>query len=536
MEYLRLSRWSHGKKILSGVVFSWLRFVVGFIVTLVQTPLYFKYLPKEVVGIWFLFFSAAAFLQMSDFGLPSAVSRAIAYIKNSNIKSNQPEVKFYTQFTVNDIYRSAFISFFIISAIVVIIGASLIIFFKPGFGVTQASSSEISLAFAIFIVGVFFNMTANIPNACLNGLGDVGYDNLFRIIVQSVGFVVIWIFLPIYSSIIVLSFIYLGQGIFSTCFVHLFLRFKHRKIFNLKSKFNSSLIKQLYKESIPLFINQIGGWLTNQSGIWIATIVLGASRIADYSVLVQLIFYGLSISMSIPAAINPYATAAFSAGGVDNTHKYFFLTLKTATFIVGIWIVIMAIWGKPIMDLWIGTGHFLGYGVLIPLLINCFLEMQHSIHGGFVWNTGKWPFVPATMAAGLLNLLFGFIGCHYWGFTGLAIGTMLAKLLTLNWYVVFYALRRLGLSIKEYVNEYLLKVFIIILFTIPFAYLISLGLVKYQLDFYFRGLPGNVFLSCFLGGIITLVVWSIVYYFFILHRAERRIISNILNTILHGRH
>lgn len=523
------------KKIVSGISFSWLRFVIGFLIVFIQTPLLFKYLPKEQVGVWFLFFSAAAFLQMSDFGLPSAVSRAIAYIKINADRSEQPEVEFYKKYTIKDIYRSSFTSFIIISAIVVIIGTTLIFILKPGFGVTQISSYEISIAFAIFLIGVFFNMTSNIPNACLNGLGDVGYDSLFRIIIQSSGLIAIWIILPAYPSIKTLASIYLGQGIFSTLIVHWFLRFRHKLLFQVPGKLDFSLIKHLYKESILLFINQIGGWLTNQSGIWIATLVLGVSQIADYSVLVQLLFYGLSITMSIPAAINPHATSAFATEGVNCLHKYFYLTLKISTFIVGLWIVILAVWGHSILDLWIGTGHFLGYGVLIPLLINLFLEMQHSISGGFVWNTGKWPFVPATVSAGVLNVLFGIIGCYYWSYTGLAIGTMLAKLLTLNWYVVFYALKRLNIPIKIYLNEYLYR-FIFTLFTIlPCSVFLNYLLLKYQIKFIFRDLPGNVILSFLAGSILTFILWSFLYYKFVLKKTDKEFLKTSLNELLYAR-
>jgi O-antigen/teichoic acid export membrane protein len=514
------------KKILFGISFSWLRFVFGFLITFIQTPLFFKYLPREEVGVWFLFYSASAFLQMSDFGLPSAVSRAVAYIKDVAVKSEQPEVEFYKKYSIKDIYRSAFTSFIIISSIVVIIGTFFIMLLRPGFGVTQTPSSEISTAFAIFLVGVFFNMTANIPNACLDGLGDVGYDSLLRIIIQTSGLVAIWFLLPYYPTIKTLALIYLAQGIFSTFIVHWFLRYKHKLLFNVKGKLDLSLIKHLYQESIYLFINQIGGWLTNQSGIWIATFVLGVSQIADYSVQVQLLFYGLSISMSIPAAINPYATSAFATGGVKSLHKFFFLTLKISTFVVGIWIVVLSVWSDSILDLWIGTGHFLGYSILIPLLINLFLEMQHSVSGGFVWNTGKWPFVPATISAGILNVLFGFIGCYYWDFAGLAFGTMLAKLFTLNWYVVFYALKRLEISILSYLKEYFYPTIAVILAIIPLSMLLNSFLLTYHVGFSFRKLPGNILWSLSIGSILTFILWSFMYYKFVFKQSEKEFIKS----------
>ena len=516
------------KKILAGISFSWFRFVLSFVITIIQTPLIFKYLDKQEVGIWYLFFSLSIFMQMADFGLPAAVSRAVAYVKERKSVNDQPEVNFYIKFSVSDIYKSSFISFILLSSFVVIIGTILIYTYKPNFGVSSNLSDDVTTAFLIYLIGVFFKMTSNIPDACLSGLGDVGYDNLFRIIVQSLGLILIIIFLPIYSSIIFLSIIFLIQGIISTVVVHLFLKIKHHHIFVSKGVINYNLIKRLYSESIYIFINQIGAFLTNQSGIWIATYTLGAEAIADYGVTVQLILYGLSIAMSIPSAVNPYAAAAFSAHGVKSVHNYFFFTLKLSTFLVGLWIILLSIWGKSILNLWIGENHFLGYGVLIPLLINLFFELQHSINGGFVWNTGRWPFVPTTIAAGILNVILCFIGCYYYGLKGLAIGTMMAKLFTLNWYVVFYALRRLKISIKQYLNEYLAPSIIIILSLILLLYYFNLQVLKIQINFIVRGQPGIIIISLIIGGLVSFISFGILYYSFGVKKTEKQILINLL--------
>jgi len=169
------------------------------------------------------------------------------------------------------------------------------------------------------------------------------------------------------------------------------------------------------------------------------------------------------------------------------------------------------------------------------LLINLFFEMQHSINGGFVWNTGKWPFVPATILSGILNLLFGFIGCYFWSFTGLAIGTMLAKLFTLNWFVVFYTLRRLGITIKIYLIEFLIPAISIILIIIPISYFTNLVLLKYKLNITFRHLPGNITFSLIVGSIITIILWLYLFYRFVFKISEKEFIKTLLNKFIHAR-
>ncbi len=521
------------RRILAGISFSWLRFVLSFLVVFFQTPLYFKHLPKESVGIWFLFFSIASFLQMSDFGLPSAMSRAIAYIKNENKKSEQQEVLFYTNYSVTDIFKSSFISFFIVSLVVTSGGCSIALLLNSKFDALL--SDEVSIAFTLFLIGVFFNMIANVPNACLSGLGDVGIDNLSRIIVQLLGFSLVCFILPIRPLLSTLSCIYLIQSTFSICLSYWFLKKRHNKIFERKGNFDIYIVKRLYKESFPLFVNQVGGWLTNQSGIWIATFILGASVIADYSILIQLAFYGLGISMAIPTAVNPYAISAFSSEGVKGVYKYFYLTLKGSTFIVGFWIIVLINWGNVILEVWIGKGHFLGYAVLTPILINLFLEMQHGINGGFVWNTGKWPFVSTTVLAGILNVLFGIFGCYNYGFIGLAIGTMLAKLLTLNWYVVSYALNRLQIHIMPYCKEYLMPVITVIIITIFCGRVIKHLLATLYFDFTFRGVSGIEIINLSIGIFLLLCIWTLLYYTVATNLNEKLLLNSIFRKLYGGK-
>ncbi len=522
------------KKIIYGITYTWIRFAIGFLTTFTQAPLFFKYLSKEEVGIWFLFFSAAAFIQMSDFGLPSAVARAVAYIKNTSC-SEQAEVIFYKKYTIGDIYNSALTSFTILSLPMISIGITMLYVFKFGNGLTLFTSNDVVIAFTIFLIGILFNMTADIPNACLNGLGDVGYDSLLRIIIQTLGLITIWLSLPLYPSIKTLALIYLAQGILTTFIVNWFLKYKHKSLFANKGKVDLSLIRHLYRESLPLFINQIGSWLTNQSSIWIATAILGASKIADFSVLTQLIFYGLSISMSIPAAINPHAANAFSIGGINSLKKFFFLTLKLSSIIIGTWILILSVWGETIMTLWVGSGHYLGFYVLVPLLINLFFEMQHSISGGFVWNTGKWPFVPATLSAGILNMVFGILGCQYFGLPGLAIGTMLAKLLTLNWYVTFFALQRLKISKMDYIVNYFTPTIILLIIVLICSNFLNSKLILFESNLIFKNTPFNLIFSLVIGSIITTLIWIILYYFTVFSKSEKNSISIKLYNFIYAR-
>ncbi|MES2200697.1 MAG: hypothetical protein V4498_00435, partial [candidate division FCPU426 bacterium] len=89
-------------------------------------------------------------------------------------------------------------------------------------------------------------------------------------------------------------------------------------------------------------------------------------------------------------------------------------------------------------------------------LLASVLEFHHSIHAMFTFNVGEWPFAKWAVAAGILNLLFVSLGLKAWGLAGAAAGCMAAQLLTNNWYVVYFTLRRLDLGLKRYIGQALI--------------------------------------------------------------------------------
>jgi O-antigen/teichoic acid export membrane protein len=252
----------------------------------------------------------------------------------------------------------------------------------------------------------------------------------------------------------VLCTIYLVQGMVALAASHLALA-RRRKLEGMRVNF--ALIRSMYPESAPFFVSRVGLWLTAESTLLIAGYFLGPRRLADLGLLRQMAAIGVSLAGSIPVAVSPHAAAAHAAGETDKVRSLYLATVRYSLVANVLWTLGLLLWGPTVISLLVGKEHFLGNAVLVPLALASFLELHAMTHALFVWNVGRWPFVPSVLGGGILNVIFASAGCAYYGFAGLAWGSMAAQAATVYWFHVVYALRQMGIALRLYFTDTILR-------------------------------------------------------------------------------
>lgn len=441
----------------AGVVASWVRFGVISLVGLLQTPILFRHLPLAELGVWYLFFTIATFINLSDLGLPSAFGRAVSYIwgRGGATPADPPpaDSPYYHNITVSDLYRSALAATLLLGTAVALAGYPIARFYLFGISKEPAVLEKLAAALAIFLAGVVLNLSAAIPNACLSGYGDVGWDNAIRAAANVFGFLLLLWLVPIYKDIRVLSLIYLAQGVFAFLAGHYALSRLRRVSFRAGGRICLPAVFGMYREAAPVFVTRLGVWMVAESTLLLAGYFLGAARVPDFAILRQIVTMGMTVATAIPIALSPYSAAAHAAMDASRVSLIYRKALRYSMVVTVLWTVGLLLWTQPVMDLWVGKGHFLGYGVLVPVVLACLLDSHGSTHGFFVWSAGKWPFAPIAIVSGVLNVLFAGAGCSRYGYEGLVWGSLLSQGVLVYWYSVYYALKLLGLAWSRYYRE-----------------------------------------------------------------------------------
>jgi O-antigen/teichoic acid export membrane protein len=450
-------------KFLFGVSSSWVRLAAVAAIQILLTPLLFKTLPSIELGVWYLFFTVATFISLSDLGLPASYFRAVAYIwggTDSASAANAPDdiVAFYGRSSIGTLNRSANLAIFLFGGIISLLGY----FLAHGYFSRVITDADLlartSQALAIFLVGVVFNISAAIPYATMNGVGDVGWENVATVIVQLLGYVLTLTLLPVYRDLRLLAFLYFVQGVLLFVLGRTLLRKRHSELFQRPATIRIDIMKRMLTEAGPVFITRIGVWLTLELNLITAGYFLGPEQVPDYAILRQIILLGAAFSNAIPIAMTPYAAATFAAGKSDHMIQIYTKAVRYALVLAAVWAAGAIVWIPDGVSLWVGHGHFLGYAVLVPMVLNGFLEQQNSAHSFFVWTAGKWPFGTITIVNGILNVLFSALGCKWFAFTGLAWGTLAAQVMTGGWYSVYYPLRLFRIPLRLYLTRTLFPV------------------------------------------------------------------------------
>ena len=526
------------KRALFGVSTTWIRLLVITLIGILLTPLLFRHLQAEVLGVWYLFFTIATLINLSDLGIPIAFGRAVSYIWGGRTTSAgralPAEAAFYRAIPVAELYGSALFASFLMALSVVVIAFPFLHVYLKHIVSASADQAGIIGALLLFLAGVVLNLIAAVPFACISGFGDVGVDNIARIVLQVLGLIATVILLPLFPDIRTLSAIYLLQGAVTLCVGHYLLNRRYGIPLFLSCGINKTLLGKLLSEALPVFVTRIGLWMIIESNLLIAGYFLNAASIPDYAILRQLVMTGMSIPNAIPITLAPYASAAHAGGDAERVRYLYLTAIRYSLVITVVWVVGLLLWTPQVLDLWVGPGHFLGYQVLVPVVVNCFFELHSSAHGFFTWSVGKWPFAPLMIVAGILNVALASVGCRFFSFPGLAWGTLLSQATTGYWYGVYYTLRLLNVAVRDYLRDIMLPIM---------TYLAVLLLAAGSLRLFGMPYPvpaghvapsfSSLFLSTATGIVITLLSATLLAWTIALREQDRAQLLALLRNSLH---
>ena len=122
----------------------------------------------------------------------------------------------------------------------------------------------------------------------------------------------------------------------------------------------------------------------------------------------------------------------------------------------------LACFADRAVNLWLGPNHFIGFGAVWVLLTMMLLEAHHLAVATATMATGKIVFVVPALLAGVINIVVSVFLAHRLGVVGVALGTLLAQLVTNNWYVPFYVLRQFHTSWRDHFRGVLAPVLLLL--------------------------------------------------------------------------
>ena len=431
----------------AGAILSYLSMGLGYLISIVYTPIMLRLLGQSEYGLYNLVASVVSYLGVLNFGFGSAYMR---YYSKYKVKEDKEKIA-----VLNGMFLTIFIVMGVIASIA---GIILALNTELIFG-SELSSVELSRAKILMIILVI-NLAISFPNIVFSSHITANEKFIFQKVVQMIRIVA--------NPFLVLPILLMGYGsvgmVVMTTILNLvvealniiFCMTKLKMEFSFK-KFDFKLMKEMTVFSSFIFVNMIIDQINWNLDKFILGRFHGTVSVAVYGLAAQLNTYYKQLSTAVSNVFIPRVHRIVSKGNPDTELTHLFTRIGRIQFIVLSLIASgIVFFGRPFINFWAGSEYDGSYGVAlllilpitIPLIQNIGIEIQRAK------NMHRFRSIVYFFIA-VLNLIVTIPLSSRYGAIGAATGTALSLLLgnglLMNWY--YHA--RVKLNIKYFWKQIL---------------------------------------------------------------------------------
>lgn len=496
---------SASKRVAFSVIVSWLSRSVTIVANLLLMPILFRLLGKEELGLWFLLGNSQAFLGLLSLGVAPTLARHIALAKGASGSKPDSPLTPESQQQVFDLIQTGKIIFRWLAAFVFIVAWLSGYILLQNIALEEITFQEVLLAWSILCLGYAVGVWVSYLSCWLEGLGYVGWDSL---IVTAVSICTVAANILVVlngGGLLALSIITVVASLAQRVCMLAFMKFKGIECSFKKGRWRRDYAGRMIKPAFYFWLTALGMFLILKTDQYFITVVSGVEDIPAYNAAYQLASNLRNVAVPFALSASAFVSQMWQAGDLEGVHR---LIKRSCNFGLSVmcfgsgYIIVM---GKDVIDLWLGSGVFVGSTILIIFCVMFIFEVQNVCLMYGARATEYERFAATSLSAGVLNLVLTAILIKPFGLTGVALGTLIAQALTSNWYVVFKSLDRLKIKTLVYSKETFLPALLTFCSSLIFTYY-----VKQTAIFFNNSLLFIVFytaIACTALYVITLWVW-----------------------------
>lgn len=440
------------------IVWSYLGYIVRICSNVILLPIIVKKLPTEELGVWYVFLSLGALIQLLDFGFTPTIMRNISYafggatnIQKKGIEANQIISSNPNYELINKlIYVAKKIYFYIAVAAVFI----LITFgtYYINHLTKHLSNINILIAWLIYSIGVFCNFYYSYWIPILNGVGKIKQVQHATLISQLTYLVIALAGISASYGLIAIASAFFVSGLV----LRKICRFYFQKD---KQDFNTGFKEEECKEIFDIVwytarqmgLVFIGSFLILQANTLICSTFLGLKSTAEYGLTLQLFTVVSTFSGIVFRTYLPMISEARIKGCQSKLKKYLALTSIIGWFSYLAGAVAIIVFGDMILNFIGSKTVLLPRAMLIFMTIYLFLEFNHSNFATFIVTNNEVPFVKAAIISGFCIVIgsWGFVYLFELGLWGLMLSQAIVQLSYNNWKWPQVVLKQIGMRLSE---------------------------------------------------------------------------------------
>ena len=504
------------RRIVSGMLAGWLQAAVGVVVSVVQVRLVFTHLDPDLTGAWFLFLTLAGYVALFDLGISPTLSRQVSFALGEADEGESRQ-------KIADLVATTVRIFGWISAGVLAVSIVAGLWFLSDV-VPPVHRQPVRAAWAVFAVGAALSVFGNTGFAALNGLGRVGTERTVRAAVQLAHLGLMYAALATGTGLLGLSMAFVANGLLLSGSGWVVLERTCPWLRGLRGS-SAGILRAHALASGRWALTALGSVLILGTDNLVIARVMGAAAIPPYELVAKLTAMSMFVASQLVTSAAPFVSVAQARGDEAGIRR---LMLRTVRYGMAVMMGLSAgilVFAEPFIRFWVGPGHFVGFSVVAVFVAMMSLEAHHRFHATISMAMGRVVFHWWALGSGVLNLVLTLVLIRSHGLLGVALGSLLAQLVTNNWFVPFYTLRLLGLSIARYVVSVALP--LVVLFGAAAGAGFAVRAVMPP------GTPLLAQLSAGAGAVLT--TSAVVFYALLADEPERREIGHRIQRALHPR-
>ncbi len=441
---------SASKRIALAVSVSWLSRLVTILINIGLIPVLYRYMGKEELGLLFLLGNSQAFLSLLDMGITPTLMRHIALAKGKSGSDPNIEMSADSKQHIGDLIVTgrtilqllAVITFFIAW----LSGYALI----GKLDLKEVSFQTVFWSWTLMCVGYSINVWVSYLDSLLAGVGYVGWDGILNMILAFLTTVITIVAVLMDGGILVLSAISVGSALFQRFLLLGFIRWRNPELLQINGRWNSDYARAMIRPSLYAWLTSLGAFLVLRTDDYFIALLRNVSDLPAYRGAYQLVSNIYMIVNPLAYSSSTFISQMWQAGDLSGIQKIVIRNARLTLSIMASGVAFILVAGREFLNLWLGEGNLVAYPILVVFCVMLTLEAQHNVLATSSRATEDEKYAPWAISAGILNVVFTLILIKPFGLLGVALGTMLAQILTNNWYAVYRPLVRLKISFKLY--------------------------------------------------------------------------------------
>ncbi len=427
----------NGAKI--GAVMSYILILLNTAYGLIVTPFILKQVGSSDYGVYKTVASMSASLAVLDLGFSGTVLRFVAKFNAENNRTK-----------INEYLGMALIQTFVVSGVFALVGCGVYFAIDPAYS-SEFSAEELHLTkqlYWILLANIGLTFFDNVLFGVIAGHNEFGFANGMKILLLLAKTAAIYLFLPLFRSVIV---VVTAQAILTAIALlayYLFIRCK-LKIRFVFGKWDKALFKESFGYTMLLFTQSIVIQFNGNVDNMVIGAVKGTEMVTVYSFAIVIFNMYEQLSFSISGVMLPTVTNRIHDGATSRDLEDLVIRVGKIQFLLlGAILCGFVALGREFFAAWLGAGYEDCYLLALILMIPVTVPLIQNVCISILRARNLMGFRTLSLLyATAVNVVVTIVGTILYGYFAAAIGTALSTVIGSIISMNIYYKRKLGLNV-----------------------------------------------------------------------------------------